>query len=67
MTSWLTSTLTAGVLLVLAGYFLLPAVPSSEPTLRPAQPLDTLFEAPGPVIASRIDHLDLDGLTIIPV
>jgi len=67
MTAWITSTLTACVLLALGSYLFLPAVPSSEPTLRPAQPLDTLFEAPGPVIASRIDHLDLDGLTIIPV
>ncbi|GAA5961665.1 hypothetical protein JCM21900_004634 [Sporobolomyces salmonicolor] len=61
-------TLLGLALLAVSVFVLLPAPPrqpSSTPASSPARGVP--YEAPGPILASRIDNLNLDGLTIIPV
>lgn len=70
MTSWVATILLAAVI-ALSGYVLLN--PDSRPTLgdrsksRTTRSTRVRFDTPGPIIASRVDNLDLDGLTIIPM
>ncbi|GAA5949052.1 hypothetical protein JCM3765_003994 [Sporobolomyces pararoseus] len=68
MISWIYILLsTATAVILVTGYQLLQQervrANSTRPTPVPVQ----LYDSPGPVIASRVDHLQLDGLTIIPV
>ncbi|GAA6019846.1 hypothetical protein JCM11491_004839 [Sporobolomyces phaffii] len=67
MTSWIAVVLSATVVFAVSCYVVSPS--ASEPTLsqHPPAPALPVYDAPGPVISSKVDHLDLDGLTIIPV
>ncbi|GAA6062921.1 hypothetical protein JCM10212_007152 [Sporobolomyces blumeae] len=68
MISWLAPTATAAVLVVACLWLFLPTSPTEPPpTLADEVAGASRFESPGPIVASRVDHLDLDGLTVIPV
>ncbi|GAA5871057.1 hypothetical protein JCM1840_007580 [Sporobolomyces johnsonii] len=55
-------------LLAVSVFVLLPAPPHKpSPTPASSSARGVPYETPGPILASRIDSLNLDGLTIIPV
>ncbi|GAA5848903.1 hypothetical protein JCM8547_006384 [Rhodosporidiobolus lusitaniae] len=61
------TTLVAFLALVYAAWWALPNPPSSSSTASPTSRQGAVFAQPGPVLASRITNLKLDGLTAIPV
>ncbi|GAA5848316.1 hypothetical protein JCM3766R1_004660 [Sporobolomyces carnicolor] len=72
MTSWITILSTTAIgLLVVTGLVVATAArrasSESSPTSSSTDSGRTRYDAPGPVIASTVANLDLDGLTIIPV
>lgn len=68
MISWIYILLsTATAVILVTGYQLVQQEKVRATTTRPTPVPVQLYDSPGPVIASRVDQLQLDGLTIIPV
>jgi len=67
MTSWITILLSTATAILLVTGFWVTTTLSAGVQDSSARPTTILYDSPGPLIASRVDHLDLDGLTIIPV
>lgn len=68
MTSWIFVLLSTATLTAVTGWYVGSTIATRQRDIRGTRPeAVNPYDSPGPVIASLIEHLDLDGLTIIPV